>query len=330
MLQHRNAPLQEADGAFPTVSSDVAFRATMENGEARMPPLRDEAGETWDFATPAPRPSFRLEPGESLFTIGSCFARGVEYFLSSAGFDLPTLRFKVPAEELSRQRVFANGLLNRYNPYSITNEFRFSCENVPPETCFAGEEKVVDLHLHSGIAVPRERAVERRLELHQINREGIAASRVFVVTLGLIEVWYDTHNEVFINGTPDFKLAKRQPDRFLFRVMSPDETMDAVEEIVTTIGRYARPDHRIILTVSPVPLGRTFSRQDIMSANAYSKSCLRTAAEAACRKFEHVDYFPSYETVLYSNREKSWLPDYVHVTTEMVAHNVRRMVEFYT
>nr|WP_246206410.1 GSCFA domain-containing protein [Propylenella binzhouense] len=214
----------------------------------------------------------------------------------------------------------------------MVNEVRFSCEDVAPERCFAemGQDKVLDLHLHACVPVARERATERRLELHRINSEGIRSSRVFVVTLGLIEVWYDTLNKVFINAMPEVRLTKREPERFLFRVMSPAEAMQTVDEIVTTIGRYARPDHKIILTVSPVPLRRTFTDQDAMSANMYSKSCLRVAAEMTARKFDHVDYFPSFETVLYSNREKTWLDDFMHVTNGMVAHNVKRLTEYYT
>jgi hypothetical protein len=51
-------------------------------------------------------------------------------------------------------------------------------------------------------------------------------------------------------------------------------------------------------TVSPVPLYLTFSGEDIIVANTYSKSVLRAACDAVENSREHVDYFPSYVTLL--------------------------------
>ncbi|MYZ48935.1 GSCFA domain-containing protein [Propylenella binzhouense] len=102
MLHSHAEQAEELDGLFPTVPAQSALRMGSTNPQARMPVLFDEEGASWDFATPTPRPSFKLEPGESLFTIGSCFARGVEQHLAGAGFDLPTLRFTVPPEERTR------------------------------------------------------------------------------------------------------------------------------------------------------------------------------------------------------------------------------------
>jgi hypothetical protein len=37
------------------------------------------------YASPAFTPHFRLEPGQRIFTIGSCFARGIEVALEQRG-----------------------------------------------------------------------------------------------------------------------------------------------------------------------------------------------------------------------------------------------------
>ena len=50
-----------------------------------------------------------------------------------------------------------------------------------------------------------------------------------------------------------------------------------------------------MLTVSPVPLGRTFTDLDVVVANVESKCLLRTAAGEMARRFENVHYFPSFE-----------------------------------
>jgi hypothetical protein len=50
--------------------------------------------------------------------------------------------------------------------------------------------------------------------------------------------------------------------------------------------------------LSPIPLQLTFSKNDIFSANIYSKSVLRAAVENVISTDEGVFYFPSYELAL--------------------------------
>ena len=51
---------------------------------------------------------------------------------------------------------------------------------------------------------------------------------------------------------------------------------------------------KIVLTVYPVPFSDTFSGQDVIVANTYSKSVLRCVAQDLTELYDHVDYFPSY------------------------------------
>lgn len=89
------------------------------------------------------------------------------------------------------------------------------------------------------------------------------------------------------------------------------------------------PHARIVLTVSPVPLSRTFTGQDVAVANCYSKSVLRAAAEAVVQQYDFVDYFPSYESVTLSDPRLAWDLDRVHVTGEVVKANIERLVALY-
>ena len=61
----------------------------------------------------------------------------------------------------------------------------------------------------------------------------------------------------------------------------------------------------------------------------YSKSCLRTAADIICAKHDFVDYFPSYESILYSDRSVAFAEDGIHVQEAAVAFNVDRMLMAY-
>ena len=71
--------------------------------------------EVWPVITP----SFELTPGGKIFTIGSCFARNIEEHMQRLGFEIPMLKFRVPAEEWGAR---ANGILNKYTPAAIFQE----------------------------------------------------------------------------------------------------------------------------------------------------------------------------------------------------------------
>ncbi|WP_203531257.1 GSCFA domain-containing protein [Pseudoroseicyclus tamaricis] len=84
-----------------------------------------------------------------------------------------------------------------------------------------------------------------------------------------------------------------------------------------------------MLTVSPVPMVRSFTGQDVLEANSYSKSLLRVAAEMARERLAFVDYFPSYESVTLTDRSRAYGPDRIHPTAEIVELNVGRMLAAY-
>src|SRR5262245_21052706 len=69
-------------------------------------------------------PSFRLEKGSRVFTIGSCFARNVEQHLAHLGFDIPTRRFL--DENARTGRHAGDEILNKYTPPSIFQELAWT------------------------------------------------------------------------------------------------------------------------------------------------------------------------------------------------------------
>jgi hypothetical protein len=64
----------------------------------------------------------------------------------------------------------------------------------------------------------------------------------------------------------------------------------------------------------------TFARDDIVAANTYSKSLLRTAAQEWASLHDNVHYFPSYEIVQNSERSVTWMEDLRHVQGAAVHH----------
>jgi hypothetical protein len=103
----------------------------------------------------------------------------------------------------------------------------------------------------------------------------------------------------------------------------------SLAELVDLLGQVCPRDHRIILTVSPVPLQATFTSSDVAVANAYSKSVLRAAVEPFVADHPHIEYFPSYESVVLTDRSIAFVDDQVHIQASMVRFNVDRMINRY-
>jgi len=304
----------------------------MHNKVGAMPKRSSGDQRIATMASPSFSPSFKLVEGESIYTIGSCFARGVEHYLSLKGYRLPTMSLSLPEAELDPRFPAARAVLNKYSPYSMVNEIKYAFSNDEGDGFIieASDGLYLDLQLHSEQYVSLERAMERRRTINRLNRDAIQSSRVVIVTLGLVEVWFDRLTGLHSNQTPKFSLVKRYPGRFQFETMTVQQATSSTIDIVDLLSKHGPNDQRIILTVSPVPIGRTFNNCDVMVANSYSKAALRCAAEEIVRNFSRVDYFPSYETVVLSERDAAWNDDGIHVTPPMVKHNVDRMISAYT
>ncbi len=278
-----------------------------------------------DFDVP-----FTLEPGQKVFTIGSCFARNVETELQRRGF-------KVPMRDLFRTPAFEGldlGLVNNFGTPSIYNEFAwaFGEERFDESTGFAQlyDDKWTDLHLvHSIRPSPLEDVRRRRRALTDAIRS-LAECRVLIMTLGLVELWWDGRAGNYLNTAPMPSVMAASPGRFELHVLDFKTCCEYLEKAIAIALKHGRDDLNIILTVSPVPLMTTHRPQDVMVANSYSKSLLRAVAEQVVLDNEQVGYFPSYESVTLSDRRLAWLEDMTHVTREMVELNVQRMVNAYS
>jgi hypothetical protein len=275
-----------------------------------------------NFAVP-----FRLERGEPIFTIGSCFARNVETELARRGFG-------IPARAVFRLPQFANvehGVINNYGTPSIYNELAWAFGEKP----FVDEDhlieiakgKFADQHLSPGLRPDSLETVKARRSAITASYRSAAACRVVIMTLGLSEVWYDTRTGFYLNVSPRPSMLRQFPGRYELHVLSYEEAHDYLKRAIELLKANCRPDLQILLTVSPVPLTSTHRTDDVIVANSYSKSVLRTAAEAIVTSYPFVTYYPSFESVLLSDRKFAWMDDLVHVSDAIVRVNVNRMVD---
>jgi hypothetical protein len=278
-------------------------------------------------------PRFKFPKQSKFFMIGSCFARGLEAALNGAGFQVKSLSKDLDQYLPDRPGVTALGATNRYNTASIYNEVLWALD---PSAPFP-EDALVDLD--DGLCVDphmtpvfsladRDTTLARRNIFNAINKN-LAEVDVVIVTLGLVEVWIDSALGLVTNVTPDPRLLRKHPNRFHFKRLNFQENFQMLENIHELLHRFGKPDHKIIVTTSPVPLSNTFENEDIVIANTYSKSALRTAATEWAEAHENIDYFPSYEIVMNSARRRAWMDDKRHVRGELAQFIMKLFVKNY-
>lgn len=286
---------------------------------------------------PSIRPGFTLARSAKVMTFGSCFARNVEDALARLGCDVPMMSFSVPQAEFSGAP--AQHLLNLYTPASILQAVQWAAkiyerDDTPQETdslpfLYEVARGCVDNNLAEsnggGVPVSRERFFERRAEIYAVLRQTFSADLV-TITPGLTEAWFDTERGLYIQEPPWRRDMRAYQETVDFRRLDFAACKAALAEAIALIRRL-NPSVRIILTTSPVPLGRTFSGDDVIVANTQAKATLR----AVCGELsgEGADYFPSYEMVMLTRDWSVFEPDRLHVDHGFVQTIAGRLVEAY-
>lgn len=223
-------------------------------------------------------------------SIGSCFAREIKDYLQESGFN-----YIVTAEGPNARH--GSAAWDRvYNTFCLRQEFaRALGEFAPAEPLWHLDDgRILDPY-RKDVQWDSLQEAEAALEEHRRTaREAFLTAKVLVVTVGLTEVWYSKEDgSVFFQVPP---ADVYDPDKHGFRVSSYDENLANLEEMHRLL-KAANPECTLIVTVSPVPLRATFRDENVVVANARSKSTLVTATREFVDRHPEVKYFPSYELV---------------------------------
>jgi hypothetical protein len=260
-------------------------------------------------------PKFQLSREGSYFAAGSCFARNVEKALGDAGARVVSWTPESPV---------ANEALHRYNTFSILRDFRLALDGQFDDDALveAAPGRWFDYSAYGRADTRDDLARQRRqcIDLHA----AVLEADVLVITLGLVEAWYDRKLGSYLNVFPS-GAVQADPDRYELRITGYAENLAALESFWDYLRKATARPIRMIVSVSPIPFNATFSGQDVVEANTYSKSVLRAVAQDFADANEDVMYFPSYEMVTLSDPDAVWTPDMRHVRSDFV----RRIMEFF-
>ncbi|HEY9348946.1 MAG TPA: GSCFA domain-containing protein, partial [Inquilinus sp.] len=242
-----------------------------------------------------------------IVAFGSCFADNISRYLHKAGFNILTKR-----DNLAYVSNMGDGMVNTF---AIRQQF---------EWAWLGKTPQADLwHGYDASQFGYDEAV--RLRTKALFDE----AELFVITLGLSEVWYDEPTgEVFWRAVPK---DKYDPARHKFRVTSHAENLENLQAIHALIRGF-RPDATVLFTVSPIPLTATFRPVTCLSANAVSKAILRAAMDEFFRRNAPSDprlfYFPSYDIVMHGFSHQ-WRDDRRHVYSHVLDFNMKVFERYY-
>src|SRR5262249_53158642 len=131
-----------------------------------------------------------------------------------------------------------------------------------------------------GAALPLQEVIQRRQAI-QAAVARMAECRVVILTLGLAEAWFDEQTRLYLNAAPPPAVVRRHPGRFSLHLLSYEDILGSLERIHDLLRVHGHPDLKMLVTVSPVPFKATFTGEDAIAANGYSKAVQR----AACRAF---------------------------------------------
>jgi hypothetical protein len=237
-----------------------------------------------------------------VLAFGSCFAEHFVNGLAKEGYNDWVL-------PLERHELGGSGPIIPFwatfeNIFVILQQFRWAFEGFVPKPglWFKKDKKAFE-------------ATEDRLAKVKY---ALANAEVFVISLGLSEVWFDAvENEPMWRTVP---VSAYEPGRHVNRRVSVEETVEALHALERIVEKHL-PGRRIVFTVSPVAMTATFYEQSAISATFISKAILRVALDLftrdeAIRKKCRYFYFPAYE-LLYNLYDKPLLPDNIHVRPEV-------------
>ena len=242
-----------------------------------------------------------IEKNTKIVPIGSCFAREVSGYLAYKGFT----SLQKPKNEDDRNAIVKEpGNFNEgiNNTFALKQLFEWIWLNKEPQDeTWHNENKEVITRTNK----QRQAAIMR-----------YSNAEVFILTLGLSEIWYNKHTQdVFWRAVPYEQYSEAKHG---FRISTVSENKENLHSIVSLINQNA-PNAKIILTLSPVPLMATFRPISCITASSVSKAILRVSIDEIIREYEgnNLYYWPSYEIVKEYAKDP-YEDDNRHISREIV------------
>jgi len=263
------------------------------------------SAQAWGELDFKPATKFKLTPALKIATAGSCFAQHMANRLQSFGLShwvveqAPTGVSPARAREL-QYGVFSARYANVYTVRQLRQLVEFAFGLRPDDSPVLTEEDRLFDGLRpriqpGGYETLADLRADRAWHLAQVRRL-FTECDVFVFTLGLTEAWVEQGSGIVFPVCPGTAAGEFDPARHGFVNFEYPEILADLEWVREFVAG-VNPGMRWIVTVSPVPLVATATKDPVIVASSYSKAVLRAVAGRFADAHEGVEYFPSFEII---------------------------------
>lgn len=278
-----------------------------------------------------------------IFTIGSCFAEEIRKALTQSSMTcLPMYRnISFDPKSAKVDTLPEREHMNYYNSFSILQELERAEKSWRQEpddlwelpNVTIKDSKIVrqkgsvayqDPYRRLVFANTREALWDIIEQINTVMSEGIRSADVVFITLGMTETFFQKKTGKAVNQFPLYGGGVGKEETF-FRNSSFEDNLENLRRSIAILQRL-NPRAKTVITVSPVPLNRTFTAQDIFVANMHSKSTLRAAVGEVVSETDQATYFPAYEVVMAAGIS-GFKDDMLHVQPKLAEQIVRAFIE---
>lgn len=273
------------------------------------------------------KPKFAITAATAIATAGSCFAQHIGRVLRGAGMTVVDAEPAPAGMPDAVARQFGYGVFSaRYGNIYTTRQFVQLLRDardlrLRPEAIWQRDGRYFDALRPAveplGMDSVDEVVALRRDHLARV-QGAIRACDVFVFTAGLTETWSDLGSGTIFPVCPGVIAGTFDSAHHALVTLDYPEIIADLEEALGLL-RAVKPDMRMIVTVSPVPLTATATGGHVLAATTRSKAILRAALGTFADRHACVEYFPSYEIITNpAARGQFFAPNLRSVTAEGV------------
>lgn len=256
-----------------------------------------------------------------IVSMGSCFAVEIARWLQTHGYNYVVTENNPNVEGLHSSSCRWGVIFNTPGFYqTISRAFN----NDMPKILQKTGEKYRDIFREEIIYPENELdTFDQDYEQHVVSaRKALLDCKVLILTVGLNEVFLHLPTQRYLHRNP----WNLNPFLWEEKVLTVAENVYFLRQGIELL-RSKNKDVVILISVSPVPLLRSFQSGHVAVNTFHSKAVLRCAVEEVCNTLANVHYMPSFETVMYHGSVDPWEDDERHVN-EAVISKIMNLFEF--
>ena len=245
-----------------------------------------------------------------IVSMGSCFAIEIAKWLQSNSFSyLISDSSPVTSEGLFASSAGWGTIFNTPSAFQ-TISWAFNPEDRPKVIYQRGDEYLDPLIEEFSLTKDQLQNYDKIVgEIISDSHTVLKNADVLILTVGLNEVFQLLPTKYYFHRTP----WKFNPAYFKAEDLSVEQNVSYLLSAIDLLRQH-NPGIKIILSVSPVPLLRSYHKnRHVAESTSISKAVLRLAVDEVVRSRSDVYYFGSFETVMYPGQSISMKHDERHV-----------------